>query len=253
MRVKRAAKYGFCSGVRVADIKVKRFARGGGRGAILGQVPPGDGPVDPLDLAAAEGIGEGAMGLVVLGHEQQAGRVLVEAVHDARSQDAADAREVAHVVQQRIDQGAGAVAGRGVYDHARGLVDHEQVGVLVHDAEREILGLDVGGLGRGHRELDPVAGHGATALPGGGAVDRDATLLQQLDDAGAGEIRQARGQPAVEASAGVVLHEQAANGVVRSHGGPHCRRRRPGAAACGGTPPRAPRSRARAPAGSRPW
>ncbi len=38
MKVKRAAKYGFCSGVRVADIKVKRFARGGGRGAILGQV-----------------------------------------------------------------------------------------------------------------------------------------------------------------------------------------------------------------------
>jgi 4-hydroxy-3-methylbut-2-enyl diphosphate reductase len=38
MKIKRAAKYGFCSGVRVADIKVKRFARNGGRGAILGQV-----------------------------------------------------------------------------------------------------------------------------------------------------------------------------------------------------------------------
>ena len=38
MRIKRAAKYGFCSGVRVADIKVKRFAKAGGRGAILGQV-----------------------------------------------------------------------------------------------------------------------------------------------------------------------------------------------------------------------
>lgn len=36
--IKRAAKYGFCSGVRVADIKVKRFAKQGGRGAILGQV-----------------------------------------------------------------------------------------------------------------------------------------------------------------------------------------------------------------------
>lgn len=36
--IKRATKYGFCSGVRVADIKVKRFARQGGRGAILGQV-----------------------------------------------------------------------------------------------------------------------------------------------------------------------------------------------------------------------
>lgn len=36
--VRRAAKYGFCSGVRIADLKVKRFAGKGGRGAILGQV-----------------------------------------------------------------------------------------------------------------------------------------------------------------------------------------------------------------------
>jgi (E)-4-hydroxy-3-methyl-but-2-enyl pyrophosphate reductase len=38
MKVKRAANYGFCSGVRIADLKVKRFAAAGGRGAILGQV-----------------------------------------------------------------------------------------------------------------------------------------------------------------------------------------------------------------------
>jgi 4-hydroxy-3-methylbut-2-enyl diphosphate reductase len=38
MKVKRADKYGFCSGVRIADLKVKRFAAAGGRGAILGQV-----------------------------------------------------------------------------------------------------------------------------------------------------------------------------------------------------------------------
>lgn len=36
--IKRAAKYGFCSGVRIADLKVKRFAAKGGTGAILGQV-----------------------------------------------------------------------------------------------------------------------------------------------------------------------------------------------------------------------
>jgi len=36
--VKRAAKYGFCSGVRIADIKVRRFATEGGSGALLGQV-----------------------------------------------------------------------------------------------------------------------------------------------------------------------------------------------------------------------
>jgi 4-hydroxy-3-methylbut-2-enyl diphosphate reductase len=38
VKIKRAEKYGFCSGVRIADLKVKRFASGGGRGAILGQV-----------------------------------------------------------------------------------------------------------------------------------------------------------------------------------------------------------------------
>lgn len=38
MKIKRAAKYGFCSGVRIADLKVKRFAAKGGKGAILGQV-----------------------------------------------------------------------------------------------------------------------------------------------------------------------------------------------------------------------
>ncbi|MCD4748346.1 MAG: 4-hydroxy-3-methylbut-2-enyl diphosphate reductase [Thermoanaerobaculales bacterium] len=38
IRVKLAEKYGFCSGVRIADIKVRRFAIDGGIGAILGQV-----------------------------------------------------------------------------------------------------------------------------------------------------------------------------------------------------------------------
>jgi 4-hydroxy-3-methylbut-2-enyl diphosphate reductase len=38
IKIKRAAKYGFCSGVRIADLKVKRFAAKGGKGAILGQV-----------------------------------------------------------------------------------------------------------------------------------------------------------------------------------------------------------------------
>ncbi len=38
MLIKRALKYGYCSGVRVADLKVRRFAKSGKRGAILGQV-----------------------------------------------------------------------------------------------------------------------------------------------------------------------------------------------------------------------
>jgi len=63
MKVKRAAKYGFCSGVRIADLKVKRFAAAGGRGAILGQVVHNERVVEEMerlgvrtihDIAAAE-------------------------------------------------------------------------------------------------------------------------------------------------------------------------------------------------------
>lgn len=38
MRIKRAGKYGFCAGVRIADKKVKKFAVQGNQGRILGQV-----------------------------------------------------------------------------------------------------------------------------------------------------------------------------------------------------------------------
>ncbi|HET7711136.1 MAG TPA: 4-hydroxy-3-methylbut-2-enyl diphosphate reductase [Thermoanaerobaculia bacterium] len=49
MRIKRAEKYGFCSGVRIADLKVKRFAAAGGRGAILGQVVHNERVVEEME------------------------------------------------------------------------------------------------------------------------------------------------------------------------------------------------------------
>ncbi len=61
MKVKRAAKYGFCSGVRIADLKVKRFAAKGGRGAILGQVVHNERVVhemEQLGVRTVNGMGE---------------------------------------------------------------------------------------------------------------------------------------------------------------------------------------------------
>jgi len=49
MKIKRAEKYGFCSGVRIADLKVKRFASSGGRGAILGQVVHNERVVEEME------------------------------------------------------------------------------------------------------------------------------------------------------------------------------------------------------------
>jgi 4-hydroxy-3-methylbut-2-enyl diphosphate reductase len=49
VKVKRAQKYGFCSGVRIADLKVKRFAAAGHRAAILGQVVHNERVVEEME------------------------------------------------------------------------------------------------------------------------------------------------------------------------------------------------------------
>ena len=47
--VKRASKYGFCSGVRIADLKVRRFAQEGGKASILGQVVHNERVVEEME------------------------------------------------------------------------------------------------------------------------------------------------------------------------------------------------------------
>lgn len=50
MRIKRAEKYGFCAGVRIADRKVKKFAAlGGTDGKILGQVVHNERVVEEME------------------------------------------------------------------------------------------------------------------------------------------------------------------------------------------------------------
>jgi 4-hydroxy-3-methylbut-2-enyl diphosphate reductase len=68
VRIKRAAKYGFCAGVRIADRKVKKFAQGGGRGAILGQVVHNERVVremEELGVRTVQGLDEVPDGTIV--------------------------------------------------------------------------------------------------------------------------------------------------------------------------------------------
>jgi 4-hydroxy-3-methylbut-2-enyl diphosphate reductase len=68
LHVRRAAKYGFCAGVRIADKKVKKFARTGERGAILGQVVHNERVVEEmgaLGVATIEEIDEAPAGTIV--------------------------------------------------------------------------------------------------------------------------------------------------------------------------------------------
>src|SRR5215472_4488814 len=85
------------------------------------QVPA---PQRPAAAVVGELAAERAMGAVGLGHHDEAAGVLIEAMHDAGALDAADAGEAfAAMGDERIDQGAGPVAGGGVDDEPRRLVD----------------------------------------------------------------------------------------------------------------------------------
>ena len=98
------------------------------------------------------------MRAVVFRHHHQAGRASIETVHDARPQLAADAAQVVHLVEQRVDQRALRVAGGGMDDHAGRLVDDDEIRVLIDDVEVEVLGLRDRAARLGNVDGDRLAG-----------------------------------------------------------------------------------------------
>ena len=50
---------------------------------------------------------------------------------------AADTAQVLYVMEQRVDQRAAGMPGGRMHDHASGLVDHDEVAVLIQDPERQ--------------------------------------------------------------------------------------------------------------------
>ena len=82
------------------------------------------------------------MRLVGLGHHNNARGVLVKAMDDTRPAHAADPREaVAAMGEQGIDQGAGVMAGGGMNNQSRRLVDHDKGVIFVNDIEGDALRL----------------------------------------------------------------------------------------------------------------
>src|SRR3546814_12552329 len=78
--------------------------------------------------------------LVVLRGDDQAARILVDAVDDAGPRDAADARKLSRaMVEQRVDERAVEIARGGVDDHAGGLVDDDQMLILPGDDQIQVL------------------------------------------------------------------------------------------------------------------
>ena len=118
-------------------------------GVLEGQAAPEQGVVLADRRAGLDLLAQALVGEVVLGDDDQAGRVFVQAMDDAGALDAADAGQVAAVGEQGVDQRARLGPRRGVDDQALGLVDDDEVGVLVDDVERDGFGLGLLGAAGG--------------------------------------------------------------------------------------------------------
>ncbi len=92
--------------------------------------------VDATDAARLQLLDQAGLRLQGLGHDHQAGGVLVQAMNDA---GARDVDQIRYVMQQRIEQCAVGVARSGVHDQPGGLVDHQNLIILVNDLERYVL------------------------------------------------------------------------------------------------------------------
>lgn len=96
--------------------------------------------ITPFDAMAGKLRGETFVCTVGLRHDQQSGRVLVDAVHNPGARNPANPRKPpCAVVKQCIDEGSIEVSCRRMHDKARGLVDDQQVIILEDNIERNFL------------------------------------------------------------------------------------------------------------------
>jgi hypothetical protein len=73
------------------------------------------------------------------GYQQQAGGLLIQAVDDPRSQDAADAGKVPAMEKQGIDHGSPAMSRRRMDNDSRRLIDHHNVPIFVNDVQGNVF------------------------------------------------------------------------------------------------------------------
>ena len=117
-----------------------------------------DGGVGAPRLAGGELPRQIGVGGIVLGHYHEPAGVLVETMDDARPADPADSRQAGAAMGEKgVYQRSAAMPWCGVNDQAGRLVDHQEVGVLVDDPKRDVLGLWLGRLGFGDYDGEALA------------------------------------------------------------------------------------------------
>jgi hypothetical protein len=159
-----------------------------------------EGQVLPLDPPLAEQPLQAAVGFVRAGHHEQARRVTVEPVDDPRPLCLPTSRD--GMGQQAVNEGPAAVPRGRMHDDAGGLVDDEQVVVLVREAKVELLGLELRLTPVRYVELHLLPALEPVALGAHGPVHEHPPLPEEPLGGRAGTYLLDTGQKAVEALAG---------------------------------------------------
>jgi len=161
-----------------------------GPAARSGKESLDEGEVDFCDGTGGKLAGEMGMGGVVPGDHEASAGVLVEPVDDPGPPLAADAGKRGAMRQQGMDQSMAGMAGGGVDHQARRLVEDHDIGVFEEDIERDVLGLEQGGLGGRLGQGDQGAGPDFVARFGGLSLEGGVALPDEGLQAGAREVRQ---------------------------------------------------------------
>ena len=169
-------------------------------GVILRNVAVDECKVGLVDLAVGEHFAKLAVGGVVFGDEDEAGGLLIEAMHDAGPEVAVEVGEPVEVVEERVDEGAmgtrigslgiGGGPGSSVDRHPGGFVDYGEVVVFEEDVERNVFRKGVKRCRAGSAfDLDRFAASQFEAGPGRPSVDADLAGVDEELNAGAGDVR----------------------------------------------------------------
>ena len=164
--------------------------------------PEDEGEVLLLDRAPGELPDEGAVGLVVLGDDEQAGGAPVEPVDDAGAEDAAHAGEVAHVARGARSRACRrAVPAPGCTTRPAGLFTTTRWASSWTTASGMSSGCGSAGTGAGTWTCDALPGAEPGRGAGAAAVEQHVAVVDQRLEPGPGEGRQAPSEPHVESPA----------------------------------------------------
>jgi hypothetical protein len=144
---------------------------------ITGQTAMKQGDICLFDCARAELLTKNAMCNIIARYDHGSGGAAVQPVHDSRTKISANCRERSEVMEQSIDQRASRRARSGVNDHSRGLIDRDDVFVLIEHIDRYLFGRRSQRRARQDFYIYGVACHDSLCPAGETFADTDSAIV----------------------------------------------------------------------------